>query len=182
MKKILCFVGCLACTFQQSSLSLSEGITVMSLGSTLASSDKDSWISRLLAGRSNVTIEKVMLSIDKNMNQSSAVKLHLVIVYDKSLVNILEKLNSNEYFKQIDQLIKDHPDKMKIFSWQLVAKQRIGPWITLEYPIGYMTPEAGFIFANYSTNGDHRSKLPVGRNIIITLEKNDFKVTVDKSA
>ena len=180
MKKVSFILCCPVFIFQTHASSISDGVAIMSLGNTLSSSDKDSWLNKILAAKGNVDIEQIMISVNQNMNQGGAVKLHVLIVYEKELIAELEKMSSREYFRQVDQLIKDHPDKMKIFSWELVAKQRIGPWTPLEYPIGHMIPLAGFVFADYSTNGEHRAQLPIGKKVKITLEENDFEITTVK--
>ena len=138
---------------------------------------KGSFLGKLFASKGGIALEKVMFLIEEDMNNHGAVRLHIVVVYDEELMAELKKMSANEYFHQLEQLTKDHPDKMKIFEWEFAAKKRITPWITIEYPADHMTPLAAFIFAKYSGTGEHRARIPTSsKKAKIKLDKDVFQV------
>ncbi|MDR0677887.1 MAG: hypothetical protein LBF57_04455 [Holosporaceae bacterium] len=131
----------------------------------------------LFETRGGIILEKLMISVEKDMNNNGAVELHLVVVYDKELMVELLRMPAHEYFHRVDQLIKDYPDKMKIFKWELVANERLYPWANIKYPGDNMTPLAGFIYAKYSSLGEHRIRVPPSKKKIkLIMGKNDVKL------
>ncbi|MDR0968223.1 MAG: hypothetical protein LBL99_01135 [Holosporaceae bacterium] len=157
-----------------------EGVMAMSAAAslkTLTEDKKKSIFGDFFSPKGGLILEEVMLSIDENMNDRGAVKVHLVVVYEHELVEELMKMSSDEYFRGVDQMIKDYPDKMKIFEWELVAKKRVMPWKKVEYPTDHMIPLAGFVFAKYSSSGKHRATIPPSyKKVKITFEKKNFRV------
>jgi hypothetical protein len=98
-----------------------SGVESAVMGLSAASSvktldDKDFFgLGGIFSSKEKVNIEQVMISIEENMNNNGAVKLHLVIIYgEQELVSELTKMSAREYFRSIKQLKKDHPDKMKM--------------------------------------------------------------------
>jgi hypothetical protein len=159
---------------EASSLVIS-GMTALSAASSL--NTKDSLLSDILSSKSGVMLKKIRISTEEDMNSRGALKVHVIIVYDKDIAGILKNMASGEYFKRVDQLIRDNQDKMKIFEIELVAKKRSVPLEDLEYPGGCMTPLACYIFVNYSSPGEHRAKVPANwEEINIEFKKGDFKV------
>lgn len=134
-------------------------------------------ISSAFSNKGEIELEEVMLSINDDMNEKGAVKLHIIIIFEKELLGELKRMSSREYFRNVEQLTKDNPDKIKVFQWELVAKKRITKWIKVPYESDFMTPVGGIIFANYNTIGEHRALIPTAcKKLKITLEKDDFKV------
>jgi hypothetical protein len=166
---------------------ISGGVMAMSAAASLKTlnggGDSFFGLGNILSPKRKVAIEEVMLEVEENMNNNAAVKVHIVIIYDPELVRELMKLSSYQYFRDIEQLVKDYPDKIKIYEWELVAKKRLIPWAKLEYPDEHMEPLAGFIFAGYSGNRQYRAKIPpTFKKVKIILKKDDFSVDYeDKS-
>lgn len=128
------------------------------------------------ASKGGVNIEQIMLVTDEKMNHGGALTAHLVIVYEKELIGKLKQMSSRQYFQMKDQLIKDYPDKLKVFEWELVAKERITPWKDINYPVDHMVPVAAFIYANYNSAGEHRERIsPDPKKVKVVFESNDFK-------
>ena len=135
------------------------------------------------ASKGGVNIEQIMLVTDEKMNHGGALTAHLVIVYEKELIGELKQMSSRQYFQMKDQLIKDYPDKLKVFEWELAAKKRIIPWTDVNYPIDHMVPVAAFIYANYNSVGEHRAKIPPSyEKVKVTFESNDFKIDYEDKA
>jgi hypothetical protein len=132
------------------------------------------------APRGGTALEEVMLSTEEDMNDRGAVKMHIIIVYEEELAEELMKMSADNYFRSVDQLVKDHPDKIKIFEWELVAKKRITPWQKIEYPADHMTPVAGYIFAKYSGIGEYRARIPQSyKRIKIIFERKNFRIVYE---
>lgn len=126
---------------------------------------------------SNFNLETIKLVTKKEMNSGGAINLHVVIAFDKELELELSKMTATDYFSGVDQLKKDHPDKLYIRKWELVAKDRIFPDVDLKIPNEFLLPVGGFVFATYSNTGPHRGMIPPARKrITITCEEKDFKI------
>ncbi|MDR2158046.1 MAG: hypothetical protein LBO02_01875 [Holosporaceae bacterium] len=181
--KNLCFLLCfLFWGVNASSITAAGGIMAMSAASSLKTftSDKDSKIGDFFSAKGGLILEEIMLSVEEDMNDRGAIKVHLAIVYEKELVGELMKMSAHHYFSSVDQLIKDYPDKIKIFEWELVAKKRIIPWAKVEYPIDHMIPLAGYIFAKYSGSGEHRARIPpTYKKVKVIFEKKSFRVVYE---
>jgi hypothetical protein len=158
---------------------LSTGIMTASMAASLKTlTNSDSFgLGDIFSPKGGIRLKKVTLSIEKNMNNNGAVRLHLVIVYDPELMAELKKMSSDEYFRRVDQLVKDYPDKVKIMEWQLPAKERTIPLKEIEYPYSHILPLAAYVFASYSTLGEHRGRMPNAcKNAKIVLGKNSFSI------
>jgi hypothetical protein len=162
---------------------ITTGIVAMSAVSSInALSDENSFLGKFFSGKVELELEQVMLVIDDDMNHKSAVKLHIVVVYEQELIGELRKMSSNQYFSSIKQISKDHPDKIKVFEWKLVAKKRITKWIALPHNTKFLTPLAGFVFASYSSPGEHRAVIPSSWDKMkILLGKNEFEIKRDSA-
>ena len=127
--------------------------------------------------KDKLSLSEIMLIVDEDMNNNSAVKLHLVIFFEQELFNALRRTSSRDYFRTFRQIVRDNPDKMAIYEWEIVAKRRVSKWINILYGNNYMTPVGGVIFASYNTRGEHRATIPPAYNrLIIQLRRDGFKL------
>ena len=123
------------------------------------------------------SLENIMVVTEEGMNNGGAMNVHLVIVYSKEMLQILGTMSARQYFSMIDQLIKDHPDTMKIYSWTLIAENRIRGWQPIETFKESMTPLGGFIFADYDDGiAVHRARIPNYEKIKVSFGRNDFVI------
>ncbi|MDR2645963.1 MAG: hypothetical protein LBC04_02190 [Holosporaceae bacterium] len=178
MKKVVFLFAFLCVNVDVTAMAI-NGVMAMSAASSLKtlSDSKSSFFGEIFSSKGGLALEEVMLSVEENMNNNGAVKMHIVIVYEKELLEELMKMSAEEYFRHIKQLTKDHPDKMKIFEWELVAKKRIMPWKKLDYPADNMTPLAGIIFAKYHGTEVYRERISADcEKIKITFESDNFHV------
>lgn len=109
-----------------------------------------SLLGSIFAPSDSYRAESATIKVSPDMNNGSAVKLHVVIGYSKELASRLAELNSDQYFRLWEQLKRDYPEEIKIISTEIVAKQQILP-LKLDYPTDNMEPECIFIFASYTT-------------------------------
>ena len=133
-------------------------------------------LNSLLKNSEDFSLEQIMIVTEANMNNNGAMKAHLVIVYDKELMHELSAMTAARYFDMVDQLIKDHPDRMKIYSWNLIAKDRIRPWQKIDTLKSTMSPLGGFIFSGYDNMGVHRAKVPNYEKVKVVFGRSDFSV------
>ncbi|MDR2724125.1 MAG: hypothetical protein LBB25_02890 [Holosporaceae bacterium] len=158
-------------------------VLAMSAASSLKtlSSDKESIFSKFFSPKKGLLLEKVTISTEDDMNNHAAVKFHIVIIYDQELLDELKKMSASEYFHTIIQLVRDNPDKMKIFEWQLSAQKRKLPASELEYEDSNMVPLAAIAYGNYGSPGAHRVTVPpTAKSIRVSFEKQDFRVEEKK--
>ncbi|GHU13786.1 hypothetical protein FACS189449_09590 [Alphaproteobacteria bacterium] len=148
-----------------SSLKTLDDKNILGLGGVFSSKEK-------------VNLEQVMFSVDENMNNHGAVKVHLVIVYgEPELVGELSKMSAREYFRNAKQLKKDHPDKIKIFKWEIKAERKLSPWVPIKHNTSELTPLKGFIFASYDSIGEHRAIIPpYCKKMKILMKEKEFEI------
>ena len=168
-----CFAEVLAAT---ATISAVMGLSAADSLDNITSRKKKGWISSFFSDN-DFELEEVLVVTKSNMNNSGAMTAHMVIVYDHELMQRLSNMTSHEYFKTVNQLIKDFPDKMKIYSWELTAENRIRRWQKIDTLKGTMTPLGGFIFADYHDNvGVHRARIPNYEKVQITFGHSDFVI------
>lgn len=152
------------------------GTTVMDFVDRRLEKKNKSWFWSIFSDN-DFSLENIMVVTEAGMNNGGAMNVHLVIVYSKEILQILGTVSARQYFSMIDQLIKDHPDTMKIYSWTLVAENRIRGWQPIETLKDSMTPLGGFIFADYdNSTGVHRARIPNYEKVRVTFGRNDFKI------
>lgn len=155
------------------------GVMAMSAAASVKTIDDKSFfdVGGIFAPKPNLSLEKVMFLVDDDMNEKGATKVHLVVVYERELLNELKKMSASSYFNSVKQLVKDHPDKMKIFQWTFVAKKRITKWIDIPYDASFLDPLGGLIFANYNSPGEHRASVPkTCKTMKVKLQKKEFQI------
>ena len=152
------------------------GTSVMDFVDRRIEKKNKSWFWSIFSDN-DFSLENIMVVTEAGMNNGGAMKVHLVIVYSKEILQILGTVSARQYFSMIDQLIKDHPDTMKIYSWTLIAENRIRGWQPIETLKDSMTPLGGFIFADYdNSTAVHRARIPDYEKVKVTFGRNDFKI------
>jgi len=112
-----------------------------------------------------VFLEKVYVTIDPKANLDTAVAMDLLIVYEDGLVDTLFKMSALNYFENKEQILRDNPGQIDVWSWEVVPGQVIAPRsIVMSQPI----PRGGIVFANYLTPGDHRVRL--GKELAVQIK------------
>lgn len=125
-----------------------------------------------------VWLQEVRFQVDPELNNNAPVTIHVVIAYDKGILEMISKLEARAYFEQETQIRADYRHELDIFSFEAA------PGVRLENQV--ITPSkvsgvGGFIFVRYNTPGPHRAAIGPERILMIHLGQNDFKVTSVKS-
>lgn len=123
--------------------------------------------------QSKVWLEKVNFRADDNANDSSPVKIHIVITYKEALATDLGKLTASDYFKKADKLKADAGIDMDVFAVDVIP----GTSASLAVIPSHSTGLVALMFARYTTPGDHRTNVGADYEIQVDLGKNDLKVT-----
>ena len=149
-------------------LSTAIGFVPSMVGNLFSSYDADDY-----------KLKEVMFETSETSNRGGALKIHLVVVYEKEVWETIRKWTSYEYFRANTQLKNDHPNKLYIKEYQLVAKHSVSPWEKLDYPRKEKMKAVGIIiFAEFGMYGG------AGRYVIdnhyekvkITVNANDLDI------
>ena len=116
----------------------------------------------------------VRVDADPEINQNSPVAVEMLVVYDKALLEALLAKTAREWFKDREQIIKDHPgDKSFISrSWEIVPGQSL-PAEEMSFGTG---ARGGIVFADYFSDGAHRARFDPHLDLRIHLQDQDFSL------
>jgi len=109
-----------------------------------------------------------------DVNQNSPLALDLVFVNDSAALEKLLAMPAAKWFASKDELLKTYPNALVIKSWELVPQQVLQ---LSEEALGSPRVAGMVMFAGYSTPGDHRAQLPLGRvAFLVDLNARSFSV------
>ena len=126
----------------------------------------------------DVKLQQISFSADPNMNDNRVVTIHLVAPKVTALYEELLKMDAQTYFASIEQLQKDYPNDLEVFSWEII------PGGTLNKQTVRFTDfraKGVIVFARYDDNisGSHRLVLPQQKAVKILLGRNDCSLAYD---
>ena len=122
---------------------------------------------------SKVWLQKVQFRAAENANNTSPVKIHIVIAYTEALAAEIGKLNAADYFKKADKLKADAGVDLDVFKIDVLAGRTVPLDINPSKSSGFVA----LMFARYESPGDHRTNVSADYEIQVDLGKNDLKVT-----
>jgi len=114
----------------------------------------------------------MQINVADNANQNEPIPMDLVMVLDKKAVQQVAKLSSKDWFDRRVQVERDYPGKIMVSSWEWAPGQHVGP-ISVDVSPNF---KAGFLFASYANESDHRAVIDVRSPIVINLQAEDFSV------
>lgn len=120
-----------------------------------------------------VAIREVTIEVDRNTNGNSPVSVDFVASSDATLSQSLKSLSANQWFDQRDQLRRDNPDRLRIWSLEVVPEQFS---VFQDIPFRGMRANDVIVYANYSTPGAHRLLITTEKTIWLKLEARDMKI------
>lgn len=118
----------------------------------------------------------VSFDVAPTLNQTSALAVDLVLIYDKALLETLLPLSASEWFAMRDQLRKDYPDYKKSFKvWPLELVPAQDTTLVIR---DLRCAKSGIVFADYYTPGDHRVHFVSTWRLEVALRSEGFEVSV----
>lgn len=129
--------------------------------------------SLLGAERAKVWLERISFIADENMNNSSPVTVHVVIIYKQELLDEIVKMEAADYFKKADQLKIDNAGQMDVFSFDLIRGQRLN---NQEINPSKTSGVGAIIFARYAGPGPHKAVLNEESGVLVKLNKDDLAI------
>ena len=123
--------------------------------------------------QSKVWLEKINFKSTPNANDSSPVKIHVVIAYKEALAADIAKLSATDYFQKAIKLKADNGDDLDVFSIDVLPDSSNTLMITPNLSTGFVA----LMFARYTSPGDHRTNVGADYEIQVILDKKDLKVT-----
>lgn len=160
---------------------LETGVLGLSAASSVKNLGDNSFLNfkNLFATNGDVEIEKIIFSIDEDMNENGAAMVYFVVCYDPILLDALKTDTASQFKNRIEGYKNDYPDKIVVLKWPIQAKKRLSNKIDVAkyYEKENMSPLGGFIFVTYSTPGDHRYRIPGSwKEMKICLHRKDCKL------
>lgn len=123
--------------------------------------------------QAKVWLEKITFKASDDLNDSSPLVVHVLVVYSEDLLKDLKKMDSDAYFSKAQQIKDDNPDTLDVLVKELVPGRRV----EMVVKPTKLTGEAVVIFARYSSKGDHRFVVGGDYELIADMGKKDFKLT-----
>jgi type VI secretion system protein len=119
-----------------------------------------------------LSIETVSIYAEPEANHNSAIAVDLVLVYNADLLKTIGKMSAAKYFAASRQLLLDNPSLLDIWRWELVPGQMVSGFMP-DHDKG--DAYGGYVFANYLTPGDHRTKVGPDGVVNILLLRDDMQ-------
>ncbi len=121
----------------------------------------------------SVKLGAVTLDMTRRANDDTPLAVDFVAVKEPELLKVLQSLPAAKWFEQREQLQRDYPEGMKIWSLELVPGQHVE---TEEVPIHGERAQGLLVFAGYASPGMHRLNLGEIRKAWIRLEEKDLRL------
>lgn len=99
-----------------------------------------------------IGLEDVTIQAAPDANGNGAVAVDVVLATRPGSAEQVAKLPAAEWFRRRAQLQRDNPDGLVVMSWELIPGQSVTA------PVRPIALDA-YIFALYSSPGDHRVRL-----------------------
>ena len=111
-----------------------------------------------------------------NMNQGKPLKLDVVIVYDQSLLSILNNLTAQQYYESRENLYASNKHLMTIATWD-IQPGKVSP--NYDLMVGY-NPICILVYANYDNpDNNHKLVIPVSTSHIMILLNEKTLISPD---
>ena len=157
-----CFKSCLLC-----------GAWLAMMGCSMLSSSK---VDPSLTGPKSFSPKwpGLVLSAANDVNANSAVAIDIVFAGTLEVQTIVQNMSAGKWFSTRDGTMRTFSETLKVISLELVPGQTV---MLNKNDYAKLMSTGVFVFANYSTPGEHKSWLPLDDSgHVITLENQTFKV------
>ncbi len=117
----------------------------------------------------------VRFDVAPTLNNTSALAVDVVLIYDKALLETLLPLSASEWFARRDQLRKDYPEYKKSYKvWPLELVPNQDTTLAIR---DLRCVKSGIVFADYYSPGDHRVHFVSTRRLEVALRSEGFEVS-----
>ena len=109
-------------------------------------------------------LKNISIISHANLNHNTALRLDLLVIYDKSLFDHMKELSATNYFSTVEQIRRDNKGLVHIFRWEMVPLQLLEgymPSITQRRKVW-----GTIFFADYHTSGLHKEILEPNAKIV----------------
>ncbi|WP_434155569.1 type VI secretion protein [Pseudomonas sp. JZ134] len=120
-----------------------------------------------------VALDHITVDVDPRANNDTPIAIDFVATADSVLEERLKGTTAAQWFEQRDQLQKDYPGQLNIWSLELVP----GQFMALnDIPLKGQRSHGLLVFASYNTPGAHRLVLQKQSSIWLKLEGKGMRL------
>lgn len=118
-------------------------------------------------------VEEITLIATPHVNYGMPLRVDVVVVKNDKVAEQLSRLTSKQYMKQRKQLKSDHPQEIKIRSFELTP----GTSAIVPLPYTKKEVESVFVFADYNNQKQNRWKIFAAECVVVKLLENTATIT-----
>jgi type VI secretion system protein len=117
--------------------------------------------------------QSIVVAADEDANANSPVAIDIVLALDQTMVESLLATSASKWFATKGDIQRMFAKSIIVFSYEIVPRQSV----KLDHQALSANKILGaFVFADYSTPGDHRQRLALNSNgYVLQLESLDFR-------
>ncbi len=116
---------------------------------------------------------KLMVFLDKDANDNTAVGISLVTTESPDVVADLMKITAKDWFNVRKQYLRDHPKNVTEESWEFVPGQEVPP---IERKLASEKLQT-ILFVKYRGGGANRYRFDPKADLSVSLARNEVRVT-----
>lgn len=117
--------------------------------------------------------QSIVVAADEDANGNSPVAIDIVLALDQTMVESLLTMSASKWFATKGDVQRTFAKSITVFSYEIVPRQSV----KLNHQALSANKILGaFVFADYSTPGDHRQRLALNSGgYVLQLETRDFR-------
>ncbi len=117
--------------------------------------------------------QSIVVAADEDANANSPVAIDIVLALDQNMVESLLTTSASKWFATKGDVQRTFAKSIIVFSYEIVPRQSV----KLDHQALSANKILGaFVFADYSTPGDHRQRLALNSaGYVLQLETRDFR-------
>lgn len=122
-----------------------------------------------------IEIQEVTIVADNNANDNTAVPVEFIVAYDQGVFVELMSMTARDYFQRSAQIKNDYPNIIQTWRWEVIPGQTLNNQpvkVTGDDPVGAV------VFADYTSQGDHRIRVGAGEHVRIHLKESAFTLAI----
>lgn len=124
----------------------------------------------------STSLTAITMDVVPKANDDTPVAVDVLVVVDADLLKTLLALPAAKWFEQREQFLRDYPQQLRIWRYELVPGQQLA----LD-PVPFKgDPAAGvLVYADYQTPGAHRIRLDGVKNARLRFESKDLRLAAE---